>query len=95
MKTIIASLKAKIEAEKKNLHKIESEKDRAFDLSMSLLREDKDEQGEQVYKEYVKKYDEFNESYNRLRCMRHALASLRDALHEEYDHFQPELDIQK
>lgn len=91
MKTIIVSLKGLIETEKKNLHNTESEKDRLFDLSMSLLREDKKEQGEQVFKEYVKKYDEFNESYNKLRCMRHALSSLLDAIHEEYDHFQPEL----
>lgn len=94
MKAIAENLKVLIEDEKKNLHNLEAKKDKLFDEAFEVCRTDRTK-GEQMYKDAVKIEDEYHESYNKLRCLRHSLAYLRDALHEEYDHFQPEFDIQK
>lgn len=88
MKTIIASLKAEIEATKKTLEITERERERAFDL----LSEGNKTEYEKNIKQFIEADEKYRETYNTLRCLRHALAYLRDALHEEYDSFQPEID---
>ena len=94
MKAIAENLKALIEAEKKNVNKLESEKDALWDKAFEVGKTDR-AAGEEIFRQGQKVADEYNVSYNKLRCLRHSLMYLRDALHEEYDHFQPEFDIQK
>ena len=88
MKTIVASIKAKIEANNKELHIHEVEKERLMGVAFSIADKKK---AEAVYKQAFEENNKALESYHQVRCLRHALASVLDAMHVEYDHFQPEV----
>ena len=45
---------------------------------------------EALYKAAEAEYDKLNEARHQLRCYRHALGSILDATHVQYDSFEPE-----
>ena len=94
MKAIAEHLKVQIADIKKTIEIHEAAEKKYFDESCKLMKSEP-ERAEALYKAGEAEYDKLNEARFQLRCLRHALASLRDALHEQYDSFQPEFDIQK
>ena len=94
MKTIAASLKGQIETIKKTIKIHEAAEKKYFDESVSLMKTEP-ERSEALYKAAESESDILNEARFQLRCLRRSLGAIRDALHEDYDSFQPEVDIQK
>ena len=82
MKTIIASLKAQIEAAKKSIE--------IHTAAEKRLMKAEPERAEALYKAAEAEYDKLNEARHQLRCYRHALGSILDATHVQYDSFEPE-----
>lgn len=89
MKTIIASLKAQIEAAKKSIEIHTAAEKKWFDESTKLMKSEP-ERAEALYKAAEAEYDKLNEARHQLRCYRHALGSILDATHVQYDSFEPE-----
>lgn len=89
MKTIIASLKAQIEANKKDIEIHEATERKFFHESTNLMKSEP-ERSEALWRAAEAEYDKLSEARHQLRCYRHALGSILDATHIQYDSFEPE-----
>ena len=94
MKAIAEHLKVQIADIKKSIEIHEAAEKKYFGESVSLMQTEP-ERSEALYKAAESEGDILNEARFQLRCLRRALGAIRDSLHEDYDSFQPEFDIQK